>query len=87
MIRFAFLPLCALLLAACTPAESPPATTDDDIDLIVPGDYVVTMDPELTVIADGAVAVDEGVIIDVGTAADIEARYTCLLYTSDAADE
>ena len=76
MIRFAFLPLCALLLAACTPAESPPATTDDAIDLIVPGDYVVTMDPELTVIADGAVAVDEGVIIDVGTAADIEARYT-----------
>jgi 5-methylthioadenosine/S-adenosylhomocysteine deaminase len=76
MIRFAFLPLCTLLLAACTPAESPPATTDDAIDLIVPGDYVVTMDPELTVIADGAVAVDEGVIIDVGTAADIEARYT-----------
>ena len=76
MIRFAFLPLCALLLAACTPAESPPATTDDAIDLIVPGDYVVTMDPELTVIADGAVAVDEGVIIDVGPAADIEARYS-----------
>jgi 5-methylthioadenosine/S-adenosylhomocysteine deaminase len=71
MIRFAFLPLCTLLLAACTPAESPPATTDDAIDLIVPGDYVVTMDPELTVIADGAVAVDEGVIIDVGTAARV----------------
>jgi len=77
MIRFALLPLSALLLAACTPAESPPeAAAADAIDLIVPGDYVVTMDPELTVIADGAVAVDEGVIIDVGTAADIESRYT-----------
>jgi 5-methylthioadenosine/S-adenosylhomocysteine deaminase len=76
MIRFAVLPLVALLLAACTPAEPPPETAADAIDLIVPGDYVVTMDPELTVIADGAVAVDQGVIIDVGTAADIEARYT-----------
>jgi len=76
MIRFALLPLSILLLAACTPAESPPETTDDAIDLIVPGDYVVTMDPELTVIADGAVAVDKGVIIDVGTAADIETRYS-----------
>ena len=66
----------ALFLAACSPAEPPPEAAADAIDLIVPGDYVVTMDPELTVIADGAVAVDEGVIIDVGTAADIEARYT-----------
>ena len=76
MIRLALLPLSILLLAACTPAESPPATTDHAIDLIVPGDYVVTMDPELTVIADGAVAVDKGIIIDVGTAADIESRYS-----------
>ena len=48
----------ALFLAACSPAEPPPEAAADAIDLIVPGDYVVTMDPELTVIADGAVAVD-----------------------------
>ncbi len=76
MIRIALLPLAALLLAACTPAEVPPETADDAIDLIVPGEYVVTMDDALTVIKNGAVAVDQGVIIDVGTAADIESRYS-----------
>jgi 5-methylthioadenosine/S-adenosylhomocysteine deaminase len=65
------------LLAACTPpAEPPSAAAADTIDLIVPGDYVVTMDPEFTVIDNGAVAVDDGIIVDVGTAADIESRYT-----------
>ena len=76
MTRIAFLPLSVLLLAACTPAEPPAETQDDAIDLIVPGEYVVTMDEKLTVIEDGAVAVDQGVIIDVGTASDIESRYT-----------
>ena len=68
--------IAGLLLAACSPPESSPETAADTIDLIVAGDYVVTMDPELTVIANGAVAVDEGIIIDVGTAADIESRYS-----------
>ncbi len=76
MIRKTLFLVPGLLLAACTSAEPPAETAADAIDLIVPGDYVVTMDPELTVIADGAVAIDEGVIIDVGSAADIEARYT-----------
>ncbi len=75
MTRIAVLPLLALLLTACTPAETPPETVNDAIDLIVPGDYVVTMDEALTVIENGAVAVDQGVIIAVGTAADIESRY------------
>ena len=76
MTRIAFLPLSVLLLGACTPAEPPAETQDDAIDLIVPGEYVVTMDEKLTVIEDGAVAVDQGVIIDVGAASDIESRYT-----------
>ena len=76
MIRIALLPLSALLLAACSPAEPPPETAADAIDMIVPGDYVVTMDEAMTVIENGAVAIDEGIIIDVGTAADIESRYT-----------
>ena len=76
MIRNVTLVVSGLLLLACTPAEQPAEPAGDAIDLIVPGDYVVTMDPDLAVIENGAVAVDEGVIIDVGTAADIESRYT-----------
>jgi 5-methylthioadenosine/S-adenosylhomocysteine deaminase len=76
MTRIALLPLFVLVVAACSPAEAPPEAPADAIDLIVPGKYVVTMDPQRRVIEDGAVAIDEGVIIDVGTAADIESRYT-----------
>ena len=78
MTRIALLPLFALVLAACNPAEAPPEARSDAIDLIVPGEYVVTMDPQRAVIENGAVAVDDGVIIDIGTAAEIEARYTAL---------
>ena len=45
--------------------------TGDRIDLIIEGDYVVTMDDEGTVIADGALAIDGGLIIAMGTADDI----------------
>jgi 5-methylthioadenosine/S-adenosylhomocysteine deaminase len=45
------------------------------IDLIMAGDYVVTMDDAGTVLTDAAVAVDQGVIVDVASRADIEARY------------
>ena len=71
-----------LALAACTPAESPapavepPAADDRDaIDLIIEGDYVVTMDADGGVIADGAVAIDGGLIVAMGPAADIHAQY------------
>jgi 5-methylthioadenosine/S-adenosylhomocysteine deaminase len=65
-----------LLLAACTPAEPPPPqTTANTIDLIVNGDYVVTMDESLTVIENGAVAVDDSLIVAVGPADEINAAY------------
>jgi 5-methylthioadenosine/S-adenosylhomocysteine deaminase len=88
--RFA-LPLLTWLtvatLAACSPpssqpgAESPepqaPAAGNGDvIDLIVQGDYIVTMDDRLSVIRNGAVAVDEGIIVAIGSADDVTAEYS-----------
>ncbi|MBT8088317.1 MAG: amidohydrolase family protein, partial [Gammaproteobacteria bacterium] len=43
--------------------------------MIVDGDYVVTMDPNGTVIEDGAVAIRDGVIVDVGDRSDIHRDY------------
>jgi 5-methylthioadenosine/S-adenosylhomocysteine deaminase len=71
----------ALLLAACSggPQDAAaPAASDDarqQIDLIVAGDYVVSMDANDSMILDGAVAIDEGVIVAIGDAAAINARY------------
>ena len=61
-------------------SQSPPdsATSEDDpglVDLIVKGDYVVTMDAAATVHENAAIAIDEGVIVAIGPAADIEAAY------------
>ena len=51
-----------LPLLACTPTSAP----DDQIDLIVDGQTVVTMDAAGTVIENGAVAIDDGIIIAIG---------------------
>ena len=71
-------------LSACTPAP-PPANSvstataaDDAIDLIVQGAYVVTMDADSSVVADGAVAVDNGTIIAIDTVDKITARYNAV---------
>lgn len=68
------------VLGACAPdAEVQPeaqAADPDAIDLIIAGDYVVTMDDNGNVIADGAVAVDDGVIIAIGSASEINAEYS-----------
>ena len=60
--------ICCLLLA-------PSAFARTDIDLVVEGDHVVTMDSEQRVIPAGAVAVNNGEIIEVGPAALINSRY------------
>lgn len=46
-----------------------------DVDCIVRADYVLPMDPEFTVIRDGAVCVDKGKIIDVGKFVDLSPLY------------
>jgi 5-methylthioadenosine/S-adenosylhomocysteine deaminase len=67
---------------ACSPAEDSSTTSSegqvpdaDAIDLIIEGEYIVTMDEGGNVIRDGAVAVDGGLIIDIGTASEINSRY------------
>ncbi|MDH3408331.1 MAG: amidohydrolase [Gammaproteobacteria bacterium] len=77
--------LCTFLLITVASCQSKqdtdtnlPATTLDTgsrIDLIVAGDFVVTMDEAANVIENGAVAIDDGVIIAIGNAADISASY------------
>jgi 5-methylthioadenosine/S-adenosylhomocysteine deaminase len=66
-----------LFLTGCGAPDNHSETSlpDDAIDLIVAGSYVVTMDADDTVIADGAVAINDGIILAVGPAADIDGRY------------
>jgi len=75
-----------LLLAACSPpapetpdspasAAGPASDGRTAVDLIVAGDYIVTMDDKGTVLRDGAVAIADGVIVATGDARDIAARY------------
>ncbi len=63
----------SLALTACNPATDTAATPEDasKIDLLVYGDYVVTMDPDGRVIDKGAVAIDDGSIVAIGPAAEI----------------
>ncbi len=55
-----------------------PAATEvqpTGIDLLVAGDWVLTMDRARTMIRDGAVAVDDGRIVDVGPADELQRRW------------
>jgi 5-methylthioadenosine/S-adenosylhomocysteine deaminase len=65
--------------AAVDPGDPAPATgaaASDTIDLIIEGDYVVTMDESGTVVENGAVAIDGGLIIAIGPAVEINAGYS-----------
>ena len=74
------LPLCVLtglFLSACSPPAEHNSSDDtrQEIDLIVEGDYVVSMDANDSVYSDAAVAVDKGLIVAIGSAVEILAEY------------
>ncbi len=81
IIRYCFIYLFLLFGAfGCSERQAPSDTARSDssgaIDLIVAGDHVVTMDADLTIVTDGAVAVDDGIIIAIGKAGEIHEKYT-----------
>ena len=79
-IRLRMMHLCAGLvltvMIGCTTAQPQPR---QEVDLLIGGEFVVTMDDARPVIRDGAVAVKDGRIVAVGTAAEIAAAYQASL--------
>ena len=67
--------LLIIMLAACTSGDDD-SKDGDNIDLIVLGQTIVTMDAAGTVIEDGAVAIDEGIILAVGTSDEVTSKYS-----------
>jgi len=78
--------LISAALMSCTPAKTPGdsvtgsepafASTLPTVDLIVEGEYIVTMDENQTVVKGGAVAIKDGLIVALASAADVNAQYT-----------
>ena len=65
-----------LTLVSCSAAQlENPVGERQQIDLIVEGDYIVSMDATDSIITGGAVAVNDGLIIDIGASEDIRLRY------------
>ncbi len=73
--------ICAAAMA-CTPAEPPAESVTEKpaVDLIVEGQYVVTMDENQTVVKDGAVAIKDGLIIAVASAGHVNEQYAAAEY-------
>ncbi|MBL6691991.1 MAG: hypothetical protein ISP91_16550, partial [Pseudomonadales bacterium] len=60
-----------LCLLALFSLAMPCAGDVSTVDLVVQGDYVVTMDSDNTVIRDGVVIIDDGRIIKVGASSEL----------------
>jgi len=72
-----------LALIACTENTAPKpsmtaAALSGQIDLIILGDTIVTMDAMGAILENSAIAVDDGVILAVGPAAQITAEYSAM---------
>jgi 5-methylthioadenosine/S-adenosylhomocysteine deaminase len=70
----------SLAMSACSQDSAPTGqasadVADERIDLIIMGDYVVSMDASASIYENGAVAIDDGLILAVGPAAAITAEY------------
>lgn len=65
----------SLALLACASVSLAACATRPSVDLIIAGDYVVTLDEARPVIYDGAVAVDDGMIVAVGARDEISGKY------------
>ncbi len=86
--------LISTALMACTPAETPgesaagsesasaTASGLPTVDLIVEGEYIVTMDENQAAVKDGAVAIKDGLIVALASAADVNAQYTATEYVA-----
>jgi 5-methylthioadenosine/S-adenosylhomocysteine deaminase len=74
---FAFLVLfSSLVLQGCsTTTQNERNASRQLIDLIIEGDYVVSMDVDGAVYKDAAIAVDKGLIIAIGSASEISSAY------------
>lgn len=72
MKKTIWVPVLAAMLAACSSA--PTIGADNNIDLIVQADYLLTMTGEPP-LRDQAIAIDDGVIIAIGSRISIDERY------------
>jgi len=74
---FAFLLLLSsLFLQGCsTTTQNESNESRQLIDLIIEGDYIVSMDVDGAVYKDAAIAVDEGLIVAIGSASEISSGY------------
>jgi 5-methylthioadenosine/S-adenosylhomocysteine deaminase len=66
----------SLLLPACSTSAKDLATeTRQQVDLIIAGDHMVSMDKNGTVYKNAAIAVTDGVIVAIGTSSEISSSY------------
>ena len=76
--------LIALIGSACSPGTPPEsdvihaAPTDDRtaVDIIIAGDYVVTMDEAGTVLENASVVINDGFVVAIGASDEIDAQYS-----------